>query len=413
MTQEPTPDGAGHHDIRGGWVVATAGFATLCLTAGIGFFVFPALKDAISIDMGWTHTQIDIGFLVWGLTGAALSPIAGMLVDRYGARPIMVFGTLCQFLATYLLARVTGLNQLYAIMALASLGNVCNTYIAAATVVAKWFEKNEGAALGLTLLGINAGGGVMVLIAGRFLQADVGWRGAYTFFAFLVLAALIPILLWMKEPAKSAKTGHPQDGEADDLTLKQSVMTRSFWGVSMGDTLAGAIYALIGAQLVSMLTITGLPDDRANLALSGLVFAFGAGTILFVIVADHVPLRPFMAAVYALPAFTMFLLFPHGALGLALAFALAYGLLCGGRQALFPLALTHSFGTAHLGAIYGLSNSLFLIGNGVGPIVAGVLLDTTGDPRIVYALCAALSLVSGLLILLLRNERRRRRSRGL
>jgi MFS family permease len=176
----------------------------------------------------------------------------------------------------------------------------------------------------------------------------------------------------------------------------------------MGDTLAGAVYALIGAQLVTMLTMTGLAGDKANLALSLLVFAFGGGTILFGVVADHVPLRPFMATMYAIPAAIMFLLFPQGAVPFAIAFALLYGLVCGGRQALFPLALTHSFGTGHLGAIYGLSNSLFLIGNGVGPLVAGSILDETGNPRVIYALCAVTCVISGALILLIRNEKVRR-----
>ena len=76
-------------------------------------------------------------------------------------------------------------------------------------------------------------------------------------------------------------------------------------------------------------------------------------------------------------------------------------------KALFPLALVRCFGASHMGAIYGLSNSFFLIGNAQGPFIGAYIYDTTGSARPVYALACVLFVVSTLLISLIRQEGRK------
>ncbi|NJM06086.1 MFS transporter, partial [Candidatus Gracilibacteria bacterium] len=74
-----------------GWVVVAVTAITLVVSAGIraapGVLIVP-----LEQDLGWTRgllsAAVSIGLLLFGLVG----PLAGWLIDRYGARPVMLVG---------------------------------------------------------------------------------------------------------------------------------------------------------------------------------------------------------------------------------------------------------------------------------------------------------------------------------
>ena len=180
--------------------------------------------------------------------------------------------------------------------------------------------------------------------------------------------------------------------------------TRTFWGLSLGDGLAGAMFAIFNVHLVLYLS-TDLGDAATAVRVySALNVCLALGTILFGALADTLSLRMLVVVCYALPAVGVALLMGPAVGVLAFAFAVIAGLAGGGRQALFPVALMHGFGPTHTASIYGLSNSFFFIGNALGPVVGAVLYDATGDTRVVYGAVAGALAVSAVLVSLLRRE---------
>jgi MFS family permease len=168
--------------------------------------------------------------------------------------------------------------------------------------------------------------------------------------------------------------------------------------------LTGLVFAVFNVHMVYYLT-HDLGDEKiAAQAFAALNIALALGTLLFGLLGDKLPLRGVLVSCYFFPAVAMPLLIAGGPAALAFAFAFAAGMPGGGRNALFPVSLVFCFGETHLGAIYGLSNTLFMIGNAVGPALAALVYDNTGSTRLVYAACMGLLIVSAALVALIRRE---------
>lgn len=401
-------------DGKQGWWVVVGGFLTITITSGIAFFVLPLMIESFIEDLGWSLTEVSFGVTIWGLAAALFSPFLGKWIDQYGARRMMLLGTTFLFFITLLLGQITALWQFYALMFLAPFGSMANTYIPVAAVVARWFSRHRGIATGIVMFGVGVGGAIIPLVTSLLIQ-NFGWRLSYTILAFVLLLAFIPILLWIRNPSSDDVnlsdqdvSGDPGHVEMTDLTLSEALKTRTFWGVSIGDALTGSIFAIFNIHLVYYLTQDMGSDEVAIHVYSTLQICVGLGTLTFGLFADRFRLRSVMIVCYLLPAFATALLMPTSVALLVFAFAIIAGLAAGGRNALFPVALYSSFGETHMASIYGLSNSFFMIGNAIGPFLAGILYDATGNTRIIYA-CAMVGLViSTLLISVIRNERLQR-----
>jgi MFS family permease len=399
---------------RQGWWVVVGGFLTITITSGVAFFVLPLMIESFIEDLGWSLTEVSFGLTIWGLAAALFSPFLGKWIDQYGARPMMLLGTAFLFCITLLLGQITALWQFYVLMFLAPFGSMANTYIPVAAVVARWFVRHRGLATGIVMFGVGVGGAIIPLLTSLLLQ-NYGWRLSYTILAFVLLLAFIPILLWIRNPTSDevnlsdqGDSGDSAQGEMTDLSLSDALRTRTFWGVSIGDALTGTIFAIFNIHLVYYLTQDMGGDEIATVAYSTLQFCVGIGTLAFGLFADRFALRSVMIVCYLLPAFATVLLLPTTIALLVFTFAIIAGLAAGGRNALFPVALYSSFGETHMASIYGLSNSFFMIGNAIGPFLAGILYDATGDTRVIYA-CAVVGLtISTLLVSVIRNERIRR-----
>jgi MFS family permease len=390
------------------WWVVLAGFSAQMITAGIGFFVFPVFLESIQTDFDWSLTKISSAFTVWGVSGAIFSPIIGKWIDRVGARKVMLAGTLMQSALTFSMAYVEHISHLYIIMAFYAIASICNTYIPVAFLVTQWFVKHRGTATGIAMLGLGAGGAIMPQLASELLGA-YGWRSAYMVLSAVTLLAFIPILLWVRAPRLGEAEVEPEmtleDHQVADITLESALKTRSFWGICLGDAIAGLVFAIFNAHLVFYLTQTLGSEKPATDVYSVLQLSLIGGTVLFGIVADRFSVPRMMIFCYTAPALATCILFVPHTLPIALLFALCCGIPVGGRQALFPVALGYSFGPTHLAAIYGLSNSFFLIGNAAGPLLAGAIYEEAGDSsKAVYATAVGLFLLSGILTTLMRRE---------
>lgn len=394
------------------WRVVAAGFLSMTVAAGIGWFVFPVYLPVLSQEFGWSMADLGLAVTVWGLVGAAFSPVCGSWIDRYGARAVMAGGTLVQAASVLLLSRMEELWHLYAILAVFALGNVACTQVPVQTVISQWFDRSRGRAMGLALLGIGVGGFIMPNLAGLFLEHG-GWRRGYVFFAIMMLAALLPILLWIRrgpgtedvEPKGGPAQGAGAEDEAPDLTAREAVRTRSFWTVGLADAVIGLVFAVVTVHMVAFSTHAGIDVRTATFAFSIFVAVQSAGILAFAALSDAVPIRPNMVVCYGAPALAMLLLFRLEVPLALLAFAVVAGICGGGRTALYPLALGHCFGVRHLGSIFGWLNVPFLVGTALGPPAAGYAFDRLGHYTFVFAACAVLSIVSAACISLIRNER--------
>ncbi len=396
-------------DGREGWWVVFGGLLALTITAGTGLFLIPVLIDPIADETGWTYTEVSFGIMIWGLTAAILSPVLGAMIDRFGARRMMVFGCTLNFVTTLLLSRVTELYQLYIVLAFAAIGAMSNTFIPVATVVARWFITHRGIATGIAMLGLGLGGGTLPLVANSLLES-YSWREIYTYFAFGYLLALVPILVWVRNPNPAKEEAYAASHEGGyepqyDLNIGSAFRTRSFWGLSLGDMLTGMIFNIFTIFLVVYLTRDLDSRDTATRVYSLFLICQAAGTLVFGPLADRFSTRGLLVCCYFIPVVGTCFLVPGTSAALAYAFAITAGLAAGGRSALFPVGLVYAFGETHMASIFGLSTTLFMLGNAFGAPIASAIYENTDSTRYVYLFCAAVLVVSTALVSLTRPER--------
>lgn len=397
-------------DTKQGWWVVLGAMLTLTVTAAVGFFSISVLTTSMMDEMGWSLKEFAYGTSIWAVSAGICCPICGYLIERFSVRRMMFFGIVSGAVVQYGLGQVQTLPQFYAVMFIAPICIMSCTHVPVATLVSHWFLEHRSKAMGLAMVGIGIGGGIAPKLAGFFLEAH-GWRGAMADLSGVLLLALIPMFIWLRSPE-----GHGALVEAADeteieseiessLNLKEAIRTRTFWSLNFGDLFFGAVYTTFNLQLIVFLTHDLGDEVLARNVLSVFLLSMGVGTLLFGWLGDVLPFRRLMTTAYFLPALAIVFLLvsPHP---VALyTFAILAGMSGGGRIVLIPVALANCLGQVHIAEIFGLSNTLFMLGNAVGPVLAAAMFDSTGNTQYIYMGCIACLCISSALVSTLRDER--------
>jgi MFS family permease len=179
-----------------------------------------------------------VSLLDVGVTFGA--PGAGRLVGRYGARRVIVtsYFALAAALAGLSLAQPP-LPVLYALYAFAGLVGIATSPVTFSRVVANWFDRKRGLALGFASTGIGLGAFIMPSLT-QFLIDEAGWRRAYLGLAGTSLAIALPVV-WiflrgspeevglLPDGVKAPSAPVPRVGPPLGMRVSEAMRTFTFW----------------------------------------------------------------------------------------------------------------------------------------------------------------------------------------
>src|SRR5262245_40927930 len=184
---------------HGWWVVLVAGVGLSLNYGPIIVATFGVFLKPLGQEFGWSRTGISLAFSLGNLMFSGALPLIGRLVDRLGARKVilpsvLIFGL--GVMSFYFLS--ASLWHFYALYLL--LGGVSSgTAPAYSKVIPHWFDQKRGLALGLAMAGISVGGFILPPLA-QTLITTVGWRQAYVFLGLLAIGITMPVVgLFLKE----------------------------------------------------------------------------------------------------------------------------------------------------------------------------------------------------------------------
>ncbi|EOI1570498.1 MFS transporter, partial [Pseudomonas aeruginosa] len=123
---------------------------------GLVISSFSLFIEPIAADLDWDRGQSALPVTLLGLAVALSSPLKGWLVDRWGARALVLPLTAALALCLASLALARSGWQLYLLFAL--LGLLTPGNIPYARILGGWFERRRGAAYGILGLGFGVGG---------------------------------------------------------------------------------------------------------------------------------------------------------------------------------------------------------------------------------------------------------------
>ena len=392
-----------------GWIVVAICFAATAFTFGARSSVsmmLPIWQE----ELGWSRSQAASGASIVLAIMALGSPIAGNLMDRYGARLVIATGLAALAFGVGATSFVSDLTFYYLLFGV--IGGVGWAFVSIPTVTAAvsgYFERMRGLAIGIAVSG--ASGGQLPILSGLgILIAAIGWRASYQVLALVVAALALLVLLWFKPPL--AERGSSQPSEFDDADtlgerLKFLVVNRTFLLLLGAFTLCGFTTAgVIDVYFIPYAMACGFTLIEGSLAYGAHGLGNLAGVVLFSWMADHVHRPRLLASMFFLRALTfVLLLFIAADISVMFTFAVIFGIL---NFATFPvianIVATH-IGVRIIGLTLGLLFGGHSLGAAVGVSIGGWMFELTAQYGWIWWLSVVLAALAGIFAILVREIR--------
>jgi len=199
-TPTPTPAGAPRRDIG---VISLVGLAHG--TSHFFHLLLPPLFPAFIRDFGLSYSQLGLLVSLFFVVSAVGQALAGFLVDRVGARPVLFAAMGCFVAAALAAAGAQGYGGLALAAALAGLGNA-PFHPADFTILNKRVSAPRlGHAFSVHGISGNLGWAVAPVVLIGLSEAAGSWRVAYLGCALLV--GVVWLLLWMNRDLLDDRQG--------------------------------------------------------------------------------------------------------------------------------------------------------------------------------------------------------------
>ena len=380
----------------------------------------PALRDRF----GWTAGQIaSVVFLV--KASLLMAPVAGLLVDRLGTRRAVFFGLLVLSAGFVLFSQIRELWHLYLVSLVISMGSLMGSLLPAMTVLNNWFTRRKTLtmALALTLGSVLSAALVLVLLAwaigdsGPYVSERFGWRATALVAGLVYLVLAFPLSRLVRNrpedigllpdgdvqpPTAASPRDHwrfsPPDA-AWGYSWREAVRTKDFWLMAIGNVAALVTVTSILVHLGLFLDDRGHSLGMVSVAVAMITLSVAVFLLVGGYLGDKFSMRKLAFAFSALLALSVVLLVLASGTGMLLAFAVLFGIASGGPIAIMISMRGRYFGRKAFATITGISISLASISVLVGPVVAGVVRDSTGDYNAAFLGLAAITLLGGLAFL--------------
>ncbi|MBR0679399.1 MFS transporter [Roseomonas eburnea] len=339
-------------------------------------------------EFGASFAELGLAVALMSGTTALLQTPVGFWVDRHGARPFLVGGTLLMALAVSAMAAAPGI---WAIWALAVLSGVGNSVIHPAdyAILAGSIDKSRmGRAFALHTFTGNLGFALAPPVI-ALLAAAMGWRPALLLVGLLgvpVVAAILVQSRILRDQAKPKKTGDEPTGR--EILLSRPILM--FFAFFLLSSMAGSG---IQAFVITVLgKLWGTPVAVASTVLTGYMVGATGGTLVGGWIADGTK-KSLIGFVVVLTLFAMAMILALGLLPLPELVlplvGLLGGLAMGASRTPRDVMLKDASPPGQIGKVFGFVSSGLPLGGAITPVPLGFLIDM-GYPQLVLPVVAGL-----------------------
>ena len=391
-----TPSGTSGR-LRGiypGWWIVFATASGQLIQGGFVFWSIGLYTATFEDVFGAPRAQINLIETCLTVATNLLSPVAGILIDRWSIRHLMMIGMVAMGLGLLILSQAGTLLHIWVVWAsLIPLGVLLIGAIPSAALVSRWFIRRRGLALGLTATGSSMGGFLVPpFMTWLFLEWD--WRTGLMV-GGCICFMVIPIFYWLlrNEPADLGLSGEPDapasaadsgdipafSADAKDWGIPDLLRSQIFWlqmvvsGTLLAVTLGmlanlslhakdlgvtgqstALLYSIIAVCSFSGKALTGHLMDRLGIQRCGyLICSFlSSGLLILLLVQDYSGL---------------------------VAGAFVMGLGYGGVVPIWTNMPARAFGAGSVGRALGVMNPLHIPITATSAPLAGYISDTTGS----------------------------------
>lgn len=393
----------------------------LILGMGSAFYTASVFLEPIQETLGWSKTQISLGFMIAALVAAAVSPFVGLAISKFGVRKVLAFGAVATALALALLSQIQQLWHYYALTLILAIGISCLGLISGTTCISHWFDRRRGTATGIIFAASGVGGMTMVFLASQAVER-FDWRPTYLLLGAILFLVVLPVILFFIKNKPEDMGLEPDGGlgsnvieedspDGPGFDLKDAARTLPYWLLAFLMLCYGVAFGAMTQHAIALLGSLGAGEPgifwSVTLGISVL------GRLLFGILADRFSKKNLIAITW----FFHFIglsaaLFMPNLLSLVWAFALFYGAGQGAFGTVFSVFLGELFGTKNFSKLYGTILVLQAIGFSIGAVLFGTIFDSTGSYTPAIMIVAGISLLCIATTALIRQPRANTASMG-
>lgn len=185
------------------FVVVAAWLAVFCL---FGYrSTFAILAGPMSQTMDWTGAQVSLGYSLMMSIYAITAFFSGMILDKWGTKPVYTIAAVFCMLGFYLTAKVESLYSYYAAYAIFAGIGTGMLWVSSTISIRKWFVGKYYAKMwGIAFAGAPMAQIVLSLGVKPMLVENAGqWRDAMTILGWISLVALLLAALLAKRTRNS------------------------------------------------------------------------------------------------------------------------------------------------------------------------------------------------------------------
>ena len=379
-------------------IVLVAGVGVACGSSPIPFFALGVFTKAWVTEFGWTRGQTALLMTFFTYGSVLGSPIAGILLDRWGVRRVGVAALLALAAGLALISNFS--DPLYAFYGIAfgaaffASGSLPGTWSRA---VMERFDAKRGLALGLALTGTGLSAVILPQYA-TWLMERFDWRVAFLGIAALPGLIAAPVV-WLFLPKESSAQVESVQA-AEGMPLRVAAGAYRFWVIAASFVLVSLGVGGLITHMIPMLTDRGYSPGEAAAVASVQGLALIAGRVVTGYLLDRLWAPGLTAFILAFPAFACLIFATEigGTTGAAAAAAIM-GFAAGAEIDLLAFLIGRYFGMKHFGAIYGVLYAAFIIGAGSAPALFGYAYDVSGSYAFILKVAAACFTAGAVLIL--------------
>ena len=353
------------------------------------------LLPFVRADYGVSYTEIGLAFAVFNVVSAALQTPAGFLVDRVGARNLLIAGLLIGAAAFTVVGLTHSFWLLVAMFALAGVGNTVYHPADYAMLSQHVPGKSIGQAFSVhTFAGML--GSAVAPPSLLIMQSVWGWRGAFIGAGVLgVIAAAIMLGVRDHETATAKPAAPPSESEKDaagwQLLLSGPILLNLLFFVLLA-LISGGTY---NYSVVALAALYGTPVTVANAALTAYLTLSALGVLVGGLLVTRTTRHGVVAAAGLAVMTVLTLLVAEIDLGsvLLIAAMAATGFFSGVIMPSRDMIVRAVTPAGSFGKVFGFVTTGFNLGGIVSPLIFGAIMDH-GSPRLVFLGVAAFTLVA-------------------
>lgn len=339
------------------------------------------------------------------LTFATSLPLAGILSDRFGSRPVVLVGALVSATAYLVSSYVTELLYLYVSYGLLAGIGFGLVYMPSVLMIGQYFKRKRGFAYGLACAGADVGTVAMAPVS-QVLVDSIQWQGAFRVYSGLALSLVVASLVYQPLPKHSSTLDKDKKQEKREKRGCRLCIDFSLWKNPLFVLFTTAnVFVAFGFLIPYVHLVKHAEDLNIKPTQSALLITYiGTSSIVGRVVLGRIADHPRINRLYVVqlsiaiagvanivcPLFTSYL-------GLMF-YSLVFGMFNGAAVCLMPAVMVDYFGIQKFAQALGLMLGAEALSLLLGPPSAGWIYDATHSYHIAFYLSGGV-MISGAAVL--------------